>query len=143
MHTKLIMSNLEVTKQTIYSSPFRCTRLSFMTAKITKIGLTNDKISGRGGLTFFLRYIEKIGLYSIISSIVLKTIKINPKGLQLQQFLKQIFAFFIDGTNMSMSGFDTKKNDQGYAAILENKVSEMASSHQMKRFFRKTFHCSQ
>jgi hypothetical protein len=38
---------------------------------------------------------------------------------------------------MSMTGFDTKKNDQGYAAVLENKSFEMASSHQMKRFFAK------
>ena len=137
MLIKLIMSILEVTKQIIHSSPFRCTRLSFMTAKITKIGLTNDKISGRGGLAFILRYIEKIELYSLISSVILKKIYVNPKGLQFQQFLKQIFAYFMDGTNMSMSGFDTKKNDQGYAAVLENKVSEMASSHQMKRFFAK------
>ena len=90
-----------------------------MTAKITKIGLTNDNISGRGGLAFFLRYIEKIELYSLILSVILKKINVNPKGLQLQQFLKQIFAYFMDGTNMSMSGFDTKKNDQGYAAVLE------------------------
>ena len=78
------MSILEVIKQAINPSPFRCTRLSFMTAKITKIGFTNDKISGRGGLAFFLRYIEKIELYSLISSITLEKIKVNPKGLQLQ-----------------------------------------------------------
>ena len=108
-----------------------------MTAKITKIGLTNDKISGRGGLPLLLRYIEKTGLYVLISSMVLPKVKVNSKGLQLQQFLKQIFAYFLDGTDMSMTGFDTKKNDQGYAAILENKLSEMASSHQMKRFFTK------
>ena len=38
---------------------------------------------------------------------------------------------------MSMTGFDTKKKDQVYAAVLENKPVEMASSHQMKRFFAK------
>ena len=137
MLIKLIMSILEVIKQTNNSSPFRCTRLSFMTAKITKIGITNDKISGRGGLLFILRYIEKTALYSLISDVILKKIKVNPKGLQLQQFLKQILACFFDGTDMSMTGFDAKKNDQGYAAVLENKSFEMASSHQMKRFFAK------
>lgn len=131
------MSILTVTKQTNNSSPFRCTRLSFMSAKITKIGITNDKISGRGGLLLILRYIEKTELYSLISGAILKKIKVNSKGLQLQQFLKQIFACFLDGTDMSMTGFDTKKNDQGYAAVLENKSFEMASSHQMKRFFTK------
>jgi hypothetical protein len=38
---------------------------------------------------------------------------------------------------MLMAGFDAKKNDQGYASVLENKGSQMASSHQMKRFFAK------
>jgi hypothetical protein len=108
-----------------------------MGANITKIGLTNDKISARGGLPLFLRYIDKIGLYSIISNTLISQIVFYSKGLGLQQFLKQIFAFFIDGTNMSMTGFDTRKEDEGYAALLENKTSEMASSHQIKRFFSK------
>jgi hypothetical protein len=108
-----------------------------MGIKITKIGITNDKISSRGGLPFFLRYIENIGLYELISNMVVSLLSINRKGLQLPQFLKQIFAFFIDGTDMSISGFDKKKSDEGYAAILENTLSEMASSHQIKRFFRK------
>ena len=112
------MSILDASKQVDKPSPFRCTRLSFMTAKITKIGITNDKISGRGGIPLFLRYIEKTALYSLVSGAILKVIKVNPKGLQIQQFLKQIFAYFIDGTDMSMTGFDTKKNDHGYAAVL-------------------------
>lgn len=108
-----------------------------MGAKITKIDITNDKISGRGGLPLFLRYIEKIHLYRLISGTILPIILISSKGLQLNQFLKQMFAFFIDGTNMSISGFDQKKTDEGYASMLENKTNEMASSHQIKRFFAK------
>jgi len=108
-----------------------------MGTKITKIGITNDKISARGGLPFFLRYIQNIGLYRLISNMVASLIFINGKGLRLQQFLKQVFAFFMDGTDMSISGFDKKKSDEGYAALLENTLSEMASSHQIKRFFRK------
>jgi hypothetical protein len=38
-----------------------------MDTKITKIEVTNDKISGRGGISFFLRYIEKTNLYQLIS----------------------------------------------------------------------------
>ncbi len=38
---------------------------------------------------------------------------------------------------MSMTGFDARKSDQGYAAVLKNKLSQMDSSHQMKRFFSK------
>ena len=43
----------------------------------------------------------------------------------------------MDGTDMSISSFDNKKKDTGYASLLENTVSQMASSHQMKRFFSK------
>lgn len=108
-----------------------------MSTNITKIGITNDKISGRGGLPLFLRYIETIGLYKLISCSILYLLSIGGKGLGLQQFLKQMFAFFMDGTDMSISGFDNKKKDEGYAALLENKTDEMASSHQIKRFFIK------
>ena len=38
---------------------------------------------------------------------------------------------------MSVSGFDQGKNYEGYAAILECKREQMASSHQVKRFFGK------
>ena len=108
-----------------------------MGTKITKIGVTNDKITARGGLPLYLRYIENIGLYKLISSTLLSLIVKGGKGLQLQQFLKQMFAFLMDGTNMSISSFDQLKNDEGYAALLENKSNEMASSHQIKRFFAK------
>lgn len=108
-----------------------------MGAKITKLRVTNDKISGRGGLPLFLRYIENIGLYGLISSTIFLLVTKSSKGLQLQSFLKQMFAFFIDGTDMSISGFDHKKKDEGYAGLLENTVEEMASSHQIKRFFSK------
>ncbi len=108
-----------------------------MGAKITKIGVTSDKISGRGGLPLFLRYIEKIGLYTLITGTILSLLVTNMKGLQLPQFLKQIFAFIMDGTDLSISCFDQKKRDAGYAAILESNTDEMASSHQIKRYFKK------
>jgi hypothetical protein len=108
-----------------------------MGSKITKIGVTSDKISGRGGLALILRYIAKTRLNALISCVFLTKIKAHSKGLQLEQFLKQVFANIFDGTDMSMTGFDARKNDQGYAAVLENNLAEMASSHQIKRYFSK------
>lgn len=108
-----------------------------MKTKITKIRATDEKISSRGGLTLFLRYIENIKLYELISSVVLLKIIFHSKGLGLQQFLKQMFAYFIDGTDMTISGFDKKKKDKGYASVLENTDDEMASPHQIKRMFAK------
>ena len=75
-----------------------------MGTKITKIGVTNDKISARGGLPLFLRYIENIGLYGLILRHIISLLSINKKGLQLQQFLKQMFAFYIDGTDTFLAG---------------------------------------
>jgi len=105
-------------------------------ARIDKIDITDEKISGRGGITFFLRYVENSGFYQILSG-YFGILKKSEKGLSLLQFIKQILAFFIDGTDMSISGFDRKKDDEGYAAVLENTPEEMASSHQIKRFFAK------
>ena len=110
-----------------------------METKITKIGVTNNKISARGGLPLFLRYIDRIGLYRLISGRLFSLVTKNKKGLQLNQFLKQMFAFFMDGTNMAISSFDQKKDNEGYAELLENNQDEMASSHQIKRYFAKFF----
>lgn len=104
--------------------------------RINKIEITNDTISGRGGLVLFLRYLENTRFYSLLNR-YLGHIKKSKKGLTLYQFIKQITAFFIDGTDMSITGFDRKRNDESYAAVLESTKEEMASSHQMKRFFRK------
>ena len=104
--------------------------------RIDKIGITNDKITGRGGLAFFLRYVEQTGFYKSAEQI-LGHIQISSKGMSLYQFMKQILAFFIDGTYMSMESFNDKKKDGGYTALLENKEESMGSSHQMKRYFRK------
>ncbi|VAW74221.1 hypothetical protein MNBD_GAMMA12-1151 [hydrothermal vent metagenome] len=108
-----------------------------MAAKITKIGITSDKISGRGGIALFLAYVDNIGLYALISNHIRPLLVLGLKGLGLEQFLKQIFAFFIDGTDSAISGFDKKKKDEGYAAVLENDLDQQASSHQIKRFFLK------
>ncbi|MFO8066277.1 MAG: IS1380 family transposase [Bacteroidales bacterium] len=108
-----------------------------MSTKITKIGITNDKISARGGLSLFLRYIEKIDFYRLVSGIILPLILKSNKGLQLQQFVKQGLAFFMDGTHTAISDFDKLKEDDGYAALLECKKEHLASSHQIKRYFAK------
>jgi len=104
--------------------------------KINKIEITNDTISGRGGLIPLIQYVENTKLFSLINR-YLGHIKLSKKGLTLNQFVKQIIVFFMDGTDMSITGFDRKKNDESYTSVLENTQEEMASSHQIKRFFGK------
>jgi len=48
------MCILDATKQSITLHFLSEKDYLFMGTKITKIGITNDKISARGGLTFFL-----------------------------------------------------------------------------------------
>ena len=108
-----------------------------MKTKINKIGVTNDKISSRGGLPLFLRYIENIGIYELISNTILSKLVFGSKGLRLVSFLKQMFAFFMDGTDMSLTSFNDKKTDIGYTSSLELTTDEMASSHQVKRMIAK------
>ncbi len=70
-----------------------------MAAKITKIGVTNNKISARGGLSLLLCYTEQIGLFKLISFVLDGLLSSNNKWLQLEAFLKHMIAFFMDGTN--------------------------------------------
>lgn len=104
--------------------------------KISKIDITNEKITGRGGLNIFIKYLDQIGFFNLFTK-NLGFLNCSSKGLSLTQFVKQVSAHFIDGTQMSMTAFDAKKHDPAYAAIIENHPSEMASSHQIKRFFCK------
>jgi len=104
--------------------------------KISKIEITSDKISGRGGLLLLVKYIERIGFYSLFEK-YFGPLKGSSKGLSCRQFVKQLTAWFIDGTDMSMSSFDRRKHDEAYAALLENQPDQMATSHQIKRMFRK------
>ena len=104
--------------------------------KISKVEITSDKISARGGVLFFLRYIESIRFCQLFEK-YFSFLKESKKGLSIFQFTKQLLAYFIDGTDMAMTSFDRRKTDESYAAILENRPNQMASSHQIKRFFRK------
>jgi hypothetical protein len=113
------------------------TRISNLRSfKISKVEITDQKITGRGGLYFILRYIENTKFYHTYLKLF-ENIKKSAKGLSTVQFAKQLFAYFIDGTDMSMKSFDRRKEDAAYAAALENTPDQMASSHQMKRFFSK------
>ncbi len=82
-----------------------------MVNKITNISVTNQKIYGRGGNTLFLRYVEQTKFYEVKAFGFSRLGVFNAKGLQLQQFMKQVIAFFIDGTDMSIAGFDKKKDE--------------------------------
>jgi hypothetical protein len=103
---------------------------------INKIETTNTTLSNRGGLAFILHYIESIGFFRLIEQTVVGTC-LNAKGKSAPYLIRQILAFFIDGTYKAISGFDTLCSDDGYAATLEVKKENLISSHTVKRFFKK------
>lgn len=103
-------------------------------AKITKIGVTGDILSGRGGLALFVRYLSNINIYPLLVG-HFSGIRRSAKGEPVWNIFKQIFCFFYDGTSRHLVYFEQLKRDEGYAAVIENASSEMLSSHQIKRFF--------
>src|SRR6056297_2227708 len=106
-----------------------------MSTKITKTGITNNKISGSGGLPLFLHYAKQIGLYEPITGNISSQASGNKNRSLLQHSIKQTITFiFIDGANMTISSFDQSKKDEGYASLLGCKTGKMASSHQIRRF---------
>lgn len=104
--------------------------------QITTVEITEDKITGRGGLLFILRYLEKSKIFNLIET-VLGDIRRNKKAKPAEFLLRQVMAKMIDGSDSSIKGFDRLKQDEGYASEIEVKKEDMVSSHMVKRFFRK------
>ncbi|MCP3680557.1 MAG: IS1380 family transposase [Gammaproteobacteria bacterium] len=103
--------------------------------KITKVGVTKDTLTGRGGLALFVRYLSSINIYALLFN-HFSDIRKSMKGKPVWNIFKQIFCFFYDGTSRHLVYFDQLRKDEGYAAVIENSPEEMLSSHQVKRFFR-------
>ncbi len=103
--------------------------------KITKIDVTGDTMTGRGGLALFVRYLSSVNIYALLLK-HFGGIRKSMKGEPVWNIFKQIVCFFYDGTSRHLVYFDQLKKDEGYAAVIENSAEEMLSSHQVKRFFR-------
>lgn len=103
--------------------------------KISKVEVTADTLTGRGGMALFVRYIDKVGICNLLLS-SFGYIRKSKKGASVWNIFKQALCFFYDGTSRHLTYFDQLKEDAGYAAIIENGKEDMVSSHQVKRFFR-------
>ncbi|MGR3319958.1 MAG: transposase [Candidatus Anammoxibacter sp.] len=86
-------------------------------------------------MVLFVKYLNSIGINQILLNCFGK-IKKNNKGISASNMFKQIFCWLYDGTSRHLSYFDQLKGDKGYASVIENTQEEMASSHQIKRFFK-------
>lgn len=104
--------------------------------KINKIEITNDKLTGRAGLTLFNRYLTKLKISNIFVQ-YFGNIRKSKKGASVSNIFHQIMCYFIDGTSLTLSYFDTLSKNDGYAATIEMTKDNMCSSHTIKRFFQK------
>jgi len=103
--------------------------------KLSCLGTTNDKLTGRAGLSFFLRYLANIGLEPLISKFF-GSLRKSRKGIRVDTVFKQAISFFVDGSSRHLTYFDQLKEDEGYAASLESNPAQLCSSHSIKRFFK-------
>jgi hypothetical protein len=103
--------------------------------KISKVEVTDDTLTARGGLALFIRYLSRINIYEVLFG-SFAPLRRSKKGQPIWNIFKQVFCFFYDGTSRHLSYFDQLKEDEGYAAVIENGPEEMVCSHQVKRFFK-------
>ncbi len=102
--------------------------------KIDAIAITSDRLTGRGGLVLFSRYLSSIKINPHLDRLF-GSMRRSGKGLPVRALFKQLFCFLLDGTSRHLVYFDELKRDTGYAGAIETTPSAMASSHQVKRFF--------
>jgi hypothetical protein len=102
--------------------------------KISKIEMTSERLTGRAGLTLFVAYLHQIQIFSLIDRFF-GSIRKNKKGVAAFELFKQILCFMANGTSRHLTYFDQLAQDPGYAGSIETDMTEMASSHRIKRFF--------
>lgn len=101
--------------------------------KIDGIDVTTDILSGRGGLTLFVRYLCGVGILDVLArhfQFLRRSTKRQPVG----EIFKQLLCWFLDGTSRHLTWFDQTQKDPGYAAVIESKPEQLLSSHAVKRF---------
>lgn len=103
-------------------------------AIIDGVEITSDTLTGRGGLSLFVRYLRNIQIFQQIDTFF-GSMRRSRKGQPITEIFKQLLCFFVDGTSRHLVYFDALAKDAGYAAATESEQNSMLSSHAVKRFF--------
>ena len=103
--------------------------------KIHKLEVTDDTLTSRAGLAFFVKYLEAIGIVELLLH-KFAGIKKSVKGVPVRHLFLQLLYFFFDGTSRHLTYFDELQREEGYRAVVGMPEKQMASSHAVKRFFR-------
>jgi len=102
---------------------------------IDRVEITKDTLTGRAGLSLFVRYLRNIKILVHLKRLF-GSVKKHKKGLSVVDIFKQLMCFFVDGTSRHLTHFDRLRQDPGYAAAIETSPERMLSSHALKRFLR-------
>jgi len=102
--------------------------------RINRCDVTDEKLSGRGGLVLFSRYLNGVGILCLLENFF-GSLRKNEKGADITEIFRQILLFFFDNTSPHLVQFDDLKKDEGYAAVIETDRKRLISSHVVKRFF--------
>ena len=102
--------------------------------QISFVGITNDTLTSRGGLSLFVRYLDRIGVLTHIHRLF-GGIRKSRKGRAVEEIFRQVLCNFVDGTSRHLVYYDRLKDDAGYAGAIESTPEELVSSHGVKRFF--------
>ncbi len=99
---------------------------------LSKVEITSDTLTGRGGLALFSRYIRNVGVFEHVERLF-GPLRRSGKGLQVPELFHQLFCFLVDGTSRHLVYFNAVRQEEGYAGAIETAPERMASSHQVKR----------
>ena len=99
--------------------------------QISGVGITNDTLTSRGGLSLFVRYLDRIGVMSPMHRLF-GGIRKSRKGRAVEEIFKQVLCNFVDGTSRHLVYYDRLKDDAGYAGAIESRAEELVSSHGMR-----------
>ena len=100
--------------------------------KINKIQPTDEKITGRGGMSLLVRYADKTGILDKLAEIF-GDLRKSKKGIGVYNLCKQVGCYFVEGESLTLTRFDELKGDEAYAGVIEMGRDEMVSSHFVKR----------
>lgn len=103
--------------------------------KISRVEITDDCLSSRGGLSLIARYIMSTKVVQLLSDLF-SFLRKSSKGARPLTLFHQLICFFFDGTDFHLTRFDNLSEDEGYSATIETPKNEMVSSHTIKRFFK-------
>ena len=73
--------------------------------RIAGVGITQDTLTSRGGLSLFVRYLDRIDVMSHIHWLF-GGIRKSRKGTCVEEIFKQVLCNFVDGTSRYLVHFD-------------------------------------